>query len=94
MNYVAYSISVVGDLKMESMVCFSCGLPLSNKWDAFAYMRARLAQATKTKTAADMTVIDPDFHLALEPIFKILCIEKYCCRGFLMTSKQLDEIGS
>ena len=79
---------------MESMVCFSCGLPLSHKWDAFAYMRARLAQATKTKTAADMTVIDPDFHLALEPIFKILCIEKYCCRGFLMTSKQLDEIGS
>lgn len=79
---------------MEAMVCFSCGTPLSNKWDAFALARAELAKSVKTGTAVDLTSLDPEYVLSLRAIFEVLCIEKYCCRTFLMTAKQFDEIGA
>lgn len=57
-------------------------------------MRAALTNSVKTDTAPDRRAIDPEFQVALKPIFEVLNVEKYCCRTALMTALQLSEIGN
>lgn len=80
---------------MEPMLCFHCGAPISNKYAAYVALRAKLTNSVKTDTVPERRVLDPEFQVALKPIFDILCLGKlaYCCRSAIMSAQQLDEIG-
>jgi DNA-directed RNA polymerase subunit N (RpoN/RPB10) len=71
------------------MRCFSCGSPLSDKWDVFTIMRQELLEIQESNVADDKKFIDPDLNQKLLPIFEALKIEKYCCRQHFTTSRNI-----
>ena len=76
---------------MEPTRCYECGMPVSNLWDAFVYMRELLLKdQNKTDgTALSMRSIDPEINQRLMPIFKALYIEGICTRKIFLTSKNI-----
>ena len=80
---------------MEPMLCFECGMPISDKWDAFLILRNHiLAQGTADSSGeqeGDKKLIDPDLNQNLMVVFEALNIEKYCCRQHFTTSKNIHN---
>ncbi len=71
---------------MEPPQCFTCGTPLSAKWDAFVAMR-------KLITKKEILNFDDEKTADLKDIFYVLGIEdnNYHCPTGLMTCRLLKD---
>jgi len=73
---------------MESMRCFECGAPMSDKWDVFLRLKEHLVSQEDDN---DKKFIDPDLNQNLIPAFEALNIEKYCCRQHFTASRDIHN---
>lgn len=78
---------------MEPILCYECGHPVSDKWDAFLLMKKILLkkQSEGVKTADDKKSLDPELNQSLKPIFEALYIESLCTRKIFLTSKNIHN---
>jgi DNA-directed RNA polymerase subunit N (RpoN/RPB10) len=77
---------------MEPLLCYECGSPLSDTWDAFVYMRDILDKQNYTADVTDdKRFIDENQNVKLLPIFKALYIERICCRKTYLTSRNIHN---
>lgn len=78
--------------KMEPMLCYECGTPLSEKWDAFTLMRHLKLSSKEQKTHVDKRGVDPHLDDTLVDIFEFLRIDNYCCRQHFTCSKNIHQL--
>jgi DNA-directed RNA polymerase subunit N (RpoN/RPB10) len=77
---------------MEPPVCYECGKPISNLWDAFAIMKEQLKPKKTTQTQKSKLLVDPKYHKQLSEIFDQLQINRYCCRTHFTTIVQFKQL--
>lgn len=77
---------------MEPITCIDCGFVLGAYYEAFNYMREILLVDKLTDIHIDRKFIDPDANDNLIPIFEALNIQKYCCRGQLISCRNMRDL--
>jgi DNA-directed RNA polymerase subunit N (RpoN/RPB10) len=77
---------------MEALLCYECGHPISEVWDAFELMKRLLLEADKLEIAdLEKRSIDPELNQDLTLIFDALGINNLCCRNRLTSAVHIHN---
>jgi DNA-directed RNA polymerase subunit N (RpoN/RPB10) len=70
--------------QFEPMRCFTCGEPLSSKYELFQAMREAYIAHKNPKSGIDVHAnnkyVNPDVQENLEEVFEAMHLNKLCCR--------------
>lgn len=75
---------------MEPVRCLDCGFPLGMYYEAFIYLKNQTL--TDKEVHVDKKVIDLEANENLINVFEKLKIYKYCCRGQLISCRNMSEL--
>jgi DNA-directed RNA polymerase subunit N (RpoN/RPB10) len=70
--------------QFEAMRCFTCGEPLSNKYELFIAMREAYIAHVNPKSGLDVHAdnkhVTPQIQESIEPVFEAFHLTRLCCR--------------
>jgi len=80
--------------QMEPMVCYECGMPLSNIKEAFDMMRQIKTKEVDQKdpTHISKRAVNTDLTVTLEDAFIALGVRRYCCKNHLTTIVNFHDL--
>lgn len=79
---------------MESMMCYECGMPLSNIKELFDMLRQikTIEHDQKDPTHVAKRILNSELTVTLEDVFDALGVRRYCCRNHLTTAVQFHDL--
>lgn len=79
---------------MEPMMCYECGMPLSNIKEAFDVMRQikTIEVDQKQPTHISKRIVNTDLTVTLTDAFEALGVRRYCCRNHLTTITNFHDL--
>ena len=76
------------------MVCYECGMPLSNIKELFDALRQikTIEADQKDPTHISKRIINTDLTVTLQDVFEALFVRRYCCRNHLTTIVNFHDL--
>ncbi len=79
---------------MEPMVCYECGMPLSNIKELFDALRQIKTMEADQKDPVHISkrIINTDLTVTLQDVFEALSVRRYCCRNHLTSIVNFHDL--
>jgi DNA-directed RNA polymerase subunit N (RpoN/RPB10) len=79
---------------MEPMMCYECGMPISNIKELFDMMRQikTIEADQKQHTHVGKRMVNNDLSVTLTDVFEALSVRRYCCRNHLTTIVNFHDL--
>ena len=79
---------------MEPMVCYECGMPLSNIKELFDALRQIKTMEADQKDPVHISkrIINTDLTVTLQDVFEALNVRRYCCRNHLTSIVNFHDL--